>query len=182
MLRWLRALLSRNSASAKRAPVPDNRENAGAPATPSRKKRHPRDTRIQTAERRQVAALPWRRERTGVEILLITSRETRRWVTPKGGRMSGKTDAEAAAQEALEEAGVEGVIADRPLGSFRYLKVLKRRASRWCVVDVYDLEVGVERSDWKERAERERVWVSRDEAARMVDEPDLRRLIAAFEP
>lgn len=134
-------------------------------------------------ERRQVAALPWRRGKDGgVEILLITSRETRRWVTPKGGRMAGKTDPEAAAQEALEEAGVEGRVTDRPLGSFRYLKVLKRRASRWCTVDLYGLEVEVEHADWQEREERERVWVGRDEAARMVDEPDLQALISAFEP
>ena len=133
------------------------------------------------SERSQVAALPWRRGPDGVEILLITSRETRRWVTPKGGRMTGKTDAEAAAQEALEEAGIEGVVSERPLGSFRYLKVLKRRASRWCTVDLYEVEVMVEHPDWQEREERERVWVSREEAARMVDEPDLQALIAAFE-
>jgi 8-oxo-dGTP pyrophosphatase MutT (NUDIX family) len=117
-----------------------------------------------------------------VQILLVTSRETRRWVTPKGGRMAGKTDAEAAAQEALEEAGIEGVVGDRPLGTFRYLKVLKRRAPRWCVVTVYGLEVTAEHPDWQERAERERVWVSREEAVRRVDEPDLKALIAAFDP
>ena len=138
--------------------------------------------RTERAERRQVAALPWRQAGDDVEILLITSRETRRWVTPKGGRMSGKTDAEAAAQEALEEAGVEGVISDQPLGSFRYLKVLKRRASRWCTVAVYGLEVTAEHPDWQERAERERVWLTRGEAARRVDEPDLQALIAGFEP
>ncbi|MCS6624777.1 NUDIX hydrolase [Roseibacterium beibuensis] len=138
--------------------------------------------RAERAERRQVAALPWRRGAEGLRIMLITSRETRRWVTPKGGRMSGKTDAEAAAQEALEEAGIEGVVSDRLLGSFRYLKVLKRRAARWCTVDLYSLEVTVEHPDWQERKERERVWVSREEAAGMVDEPDLRALIAAFDP
>ncbi|HEY0598726.1 NUDIX hydrolase [Brevundimonas sp.] len=138
--------------------------------------------RPEQAERRQVAALPWRRGQDGVEVLLITSRETRRWVTPKGGRMSGKTDAEAAAQEALEEAGVEGAISERPLGSFHYLKVLKRRASRWCTVDLYGLEVTLEHPDWQERDERERVWLTREEAARRVDEPDLRALIAGFEP
>jgi 8-oxo-dGTP pyrophosphatase MutT (NUDIX family) len=137
--------------------------------------------RTQTAERRQVAALPWRRTEAGIEIMLITSRETRRWVTPKGGRMVGKTDAEAAAQEALEEAGIEGVTAHDPLGTFRYLKILKRRAPRWCVVAVYALEVQVQHDDWQERAERERVWVSRDEAVSRVDEPDLKALIAAFE-
>ena len=139
---------------------------------------HPR---TQSAERRQVAALPWRRSADGIEILLVTSRETRRWVTPKGGRMPGLTDAQAAAQEALEEAGVEGVIGETPLGTFRYLKVLKRRAPRWCVVAVHALEVRVEHAIWHEQAERERVWVSREEAVRRVDEPDLKALIAAFE-
>ena len=132
------------------------------------------------AERRQVAALPWRRGKDGIEILLVTSRETRRWVTPKGGRMTGLSDAESAAQEALEEAGVEGVVGTAPLGTFRYLKVLKRRAPRWCVVSVHALEVKVEHETWHEQDERERIWVSRDEAVRRVDEPDLKALIAAF--
>lgn len=132
--------------------------------------------------RRQVAALPWRRGTDGIEILLVTSRETRRWVTPKGGRMSGLSDAEAAAQEALEEAGIEGAVDNEPVGTFRYLKVLKRRAARWCVVTVYALEVTAEHDRWQEKSERERTWFSRDEAARRVDEPDLKALIAAFEP
>ena len=137
-------------------------------------------TRTQPSERRQVAALPWRRGAAGIEILLVTSRETRRWVTPKGGRMPGKTDAEAAAVEALEEAGVEGAVAHAPLGTFRYLKMLKRRAARWCVVSIYALEVRVEHDDWHERGQRERLWVSQDEAVRRVDEPDLKALIGAF--
>jgi 8-oxo-dGTP pyrophosphatase MutT (NUDIX family) len=139
-------------------------------------------TRSERAERRQVAALPWRQTETGFQLLLITSRETRRWVIPKGGRMPGKTDAEAAAQEALEEAGVEGHAARVPIGVFRYAKVLKTGAARWCVVSVYPLEVTVEHDDWQERAERERVWVSWEEAVRRVDEPDLKTLIGAFQP
>lgn len=131
-------------------------------------------------DRRQVAALPWRRGGEGIEILLVTSRETRRWVTPKGGRMTGKTDAEAAAQEALEEAGVTGRTTPEPVGVFRYLKILRRRASRWCVVEVYGLEVEAELPDWPEAAQRERRWFSQAEAAALVDEPDLRALIAGF--
>ena len=138
--------------------------------------------RPEPRERRQVAALPWRRGANGVEIMLVTSRETRRWVTPKGGRMTGLSDAASAAQEALEEAGIEGVVGDRPLGTFRYLKVLKRRAPRWCVVALYGLEVTAVHRAWEEQAERERVWLSRDEAADRVDEPDLKALIAGFEP
>lgn len=137
--------------------------------------------RSERAERRQVAALPWRRSKGGVQVLLISSRETRRWVIPKGGRMPGKTDAEAAAQEALEEAGIEGVTAHDPIGTFRYPKILKSGAARWCVVSVYPLEVTAEHDDWQERAERERAWVSIDEAVRRVDEPDLKALIGCFQ-
>lgn len=180
MIRWFRALLSDRGRPAGR----DRRHwpvqtHVGRTASAPPAREAPGAGR---AERRQVAALPWRRGPQGIEILLVTSRETRRWVTPKGGRMAGKSDAQAAAREALEEAGIEGVVSDRPLGSFRYLKVLKRRAARWCVVDLYDLEVTIEHPDWQERAERERVWLPREEAARRVDEPDLQALIAAFEP
>src|SRR5690606_23483459 len=83
--------------------------------------------RTERSERRQVAALPWRRGGDGLEVLLITSRETGRWVVPKGGRMPGRTDAEAAAEEAVEEAGVTGRVVESPCGTFRYLKILKRR-------------------------------------------------------
>ena len=139
-------------------------------------------TRTQPAERRQVAALPWRRGAGGIEIPLVTSRETRRWVTPKGGRIAGRTDARSAALEALEEAGVEGVITEAPIGTFRYLKVLKRRAPRWCVVALHALEVRVEHPVWHEQAERERAWMSVEQAAACVSEPDLAEIIRTYEP
>lgn len=138
--------------------------------------------RTPPAERRQVAALPWRRCAGGIEILLVTSRETRRWVTPKGGRIAGRTDAWSAAQEALEEAGVEGVITEAPIGSFRYLKVLKRRAPRWCVVALHALEVRVEHPVWQEQAERDRAWMTVEQAAACVSEPDLAGIIRAWHP
>jgi 8-oxo-dGTP pyrophosphatase MutT (NUDIX family) len=136
--------------------------------------------RTERAERRQVAALCWRRGKQGLEILLVTSRETRRWVTPKGGRMPGLTDARAAAVEALEEAGVEGRIADHPIGTFRYLKWLRRGEGRWCVVSLYPLEVTVEHDTWQEQQERTRQWMSAEQAASRVNETDLAALIRTF--
>lgn len=127
----------------------------------------------------QVAALPWRRRGESLEILLITSRETRRWVIPKGGRMDGKTDPQAAAQEAYEEAGVQGEIQQEPVGSFRYSKRLKA-GEQACVVEVYPLEVLIQLGAWPEDAERERRWVSPAQAAEMVQEPDLSDLIGRF--
>ena len=66
----------------------------------------------------QVGALIVRRRRGSCEVMLITSRDTGRWIVPKGWPMRGKPDDEAAAQEAFEEAGVEGEISRDPVGSF----------------------------------------------------------------
>lgn len=131
-------------------------------------------------ERRQVAALPWRRTSGRIEILLVTSRETRRWILPKGWRMAAKTDAQAAAQEALEEAGAEGRVQEQPLGSFRYQKILKRRGPKWCTVTVFPLEVETLHDDYKEQGQRTREWVTQAEAAARVNEPDLKTLILGF--
>lgn len=132
---------------------------------------------------RQVAALPWRvDERQGLQILLITSRETRRWVIPKGGRMAGKTDAEAAAIEAAEEAGVVGRFDRLPIGKFRYLKRLHALSSRSTIVSVFSMQVVIQLGTWPEDGERERRWMSPEDAARAVHEPDLAALILAFQP
>ncbi len=76
------------------------------------------------APRVQYAALP-HRGGAQPEILLVTSRETGRWVIPKGWPMKGKSGSEAAAREAFEEAGVVGEIAPEPLGAYGYVKFLK---------------------------------------------------------
>ena len=64
-------------------------------------------------------ALPWRIGARGTrEVMLLTSRETHRWVIPKGWPMKGRKPAEVASQEAYEEAGLVGrVVGKRPLGS-----------------------------------------------------------------
>jgi len=132
------------------------------------------------SETRQVAALPWRIGASGREVLMITSRETRRWVIPKGGRMVGKTDPQAAAVEAMEEAGVQGEIAQTPIGAFRYAKRLRGGDSKICVVAVYPMKVLIQLGAWPEAAERERRWMSLEAAAGSVMEPDLADLIRGF--
>lgn len=130
----------------------------------------------------QVAALPYRRSRSGaVDFLLLTSRETKRFVIPKGWRMKGKSDAQAAALEAGEEAGVGGRIDPVPVGTYRYWKRL-RRAFVPVSVTVYGLEVEDVLDDWKESKERSREWLSREQAISLVDEPELVTLIAGFSP
>jgi 8-oxo-dGTP pyrophosphatase MutT (NUDIX family) len=133
------------------------------------------------SETRQVAALPWRIENGQRRILMITSRETRRWVIPKGGRMAGKSDPEAAAQEALEEAGVKGQIDAHSIGAFRYAKRLKHGGERLCVVSVYPMEVLIQLGTWPEAHQRDRRWMTPAEAAAAVHEPDLAALILDFD-
>jgi 8-oxo-dGTP pyrophosphatase MutT (NUDIX family) len=59
------------------------------------------------------------------EVLLVTSRDTRRWIIPKGWPQKGKAPHRAAAREAFEEAGVVGAVGRRPVGSFAYEKRFK---------------------------------------------------------
>lgn len=132
--------------------------------------------------RQQYAALCYRlKKKTGeLEMLLLTSRDTGRWVIPKGWPMPGKLSHEVAAREAYEEAGVRGAVETTPLGSFGYDKVLKDGIQVPCRVQVYALEVNELVKNFKEKGERSMEWVSCDEAVKRVREPELRDLILAF--
>jgi 8-oxo-dGTP pyrophosphatase MutT (NUDIX family) len=127
----------------------------------------------------QYAALPYRLG-NGLEVLLITSRETGRWVLPKGWPMKGKKAHEAAAREALEEAGVRGKVGKSAVGYYSYGKRLSDGGVRACLVEVFPLEVGRQMSRWPEQDQRTLGWFSPDDAANLVEEPELASLIATF--
>jgi 8-oxo-dGTP pyrophosphatase MutT (NUDIX family) len=127
----------------------------------------------------QYAALPWRRA-PSFEILLITSRETRRWVIPKGWPMSGKSAAGSAAQEAYEEAGIRGEMTAQTIGYYGYSKRLRGGARKRFRVEVFAMEVTEILDLWPEAHERARRWLSPGEALALVEEPELAALIRAF--
>jgi 8-oxo-dGTP pyrophosphatase MutT (NUDIX family) len=127
-----------------------------------------------TGASQQYAALPWRRV-DGFEILLITSRQTGRWVVPKGWPIPGHTTCETAAQEAYEEAGIRGQMTADALGQYRYSKAKKRFR-----VDVFGMEVTEILDLWPEMHERKRQWFSPAEAAVRITEPGLAILIRTF--
>ncbi len=112
--------------------------------------------------------------------MLVTSRETKRWVLPKGNRMKGLSPHAAAAREAEEEAGLRGAICPTPLGRYRYRKWLSSGASRMVDVDVFPFAVTEELDDWLEAAERTRRWFTLPEAMAAVAEPDLASLLRGF--
>ena len=128
---------------------------------------------------KQIAALPYRRDGKGIEVLLITSRETRRWVIPKGWPMRGKKDWHAAALEAFEEAGVEGKIGKKSIGRYVYDKRLASGKSAPTEVTVYPLSVNVILGQWPEKPERRRKWMNAAEAAEQVMEDGLKAIIQA---
>jgi 8-oxo-dGTP pyrophosphatase MutT (NUDIX family) len=128
----------------------------------------------------QYAALPWRQAGRRIEILLVTSRETRRWVIPKGWPMKGRAPHEAAAIEALEEAGISGEIDPTAVGSFSYLKRLKGDDAIPSQVIVFPLEVASQLDHWKEKDQRQSRWFAYPRAAALVAEPALKRLIRDF--
>lgn len=132
------------------------------------------------AERRQYAALCWRMHGSRPEVLLITSRDTGRWVVPKGWPMAGRSPADAAAREAWEEAGVEGTAEAERIGTFFYDKVMPDAPSLPCVVELFSLRVERLTDRYPERRQRRRKWFSTEKAARKVAEPELQALILNF--
>lgn len=132
--------------------------------------------------RTQVAALCWRANDGQVEILLITSRETGRWVLPKGWARPGADPHLEAAREAWEEAGVRGVPSASCVGFYAYHKVLAPEAGVPCMVAVYPLRVKTLAKGFPEEGQRRRKWFSPQRAAEKVSEPELRALLASFRP
>lgn len=134
----------------------------------------------------QFGALCWRAGKAGAEVLLISSRETGRWVIPKGWPMKGRSGPEAAAIEAWEEAGVKGEIAEAKLGHFTYDKILKRdskdQSAQPCIVDVFPLEVSKLAPEFPEQRQRRRKWFAPEAAARKVAEAELKALLSGFAP
>ncbi|MGZ8998601.1 MAG: NUDIX hydrolase [Allosphingosinicella sp.] len=129
----------------------------------------------------QVGALPYRSTTDGkVEILLVTSRGTGRWIIPKGWPMAGKSLQEAAAIEAWEEAGVRGELSETELGRFVYDKERFLRRPIPCEVVVYALRVREELDDWPERGQRRRKWHGLGAASVAVRSKELAGLFRAF--
>ncbi len=131
------------------------------------------------ATRLQYAALPYRLG-PSAEFLLITSRETRRWIIPKGWPMKSLSPAQCAAQEALEEAGVEGQTSAAPIGSYTYLKKLSDGRTVPVEVEVFSLHIERQLDDWREKDQRQTRWFSPQEAIEAVQEPGLKNLMRSF--
>jgi 8-oxo-dGTP pyrophosphatase MutT (NUDIX family) len=130
----------------------------------------------------QVAALCYRHTDSGLEILLITSLDTGRWILPKGWPVTGLDSEGTALWEAWEEAGVKPVEETREfIGHYRYNKAVGGGVPIPTDVKVFSVEVAELADEYPEADQRQRRWMKREEASRFVDEPDLKVLLAGFE-
>ncbi len=128
----------------------------------------------------QLAALCWRKGKAGPEVLLVTS-SSGRWILPKGWPIEGKADSETALTEAWEEAGVtRGKVSRKPLGTYVAIKRTLEGDDLPCLHQVYAIKVREAVDKFPEAHRRDRIWVTPEEAARMVDEDGLREILRNF--
>jgi 8-oxo-dGTP pyrophosphatase MutT (NUDIX family) len=126
---------------------------------------------------RQCAALAYAEREGELQVLLVTSRETQRWVLPKGWTEKRVPPHEQAAREAYEEAGLIGRTVPEPIGTYTYEKRLSPKRSIACEVDVYPMRVERQLEDWPERHERRTAWFTLSQAAMAVEEGGLAMLL-----
>lgn len=132
--------------------------------------------------KRQYAALPYRFSDDAVEVLLLTSRDTGRWVIPKGWPKKSLAPHKLALLEAYEEAGIKGTITKRSIGRYHYVKRMEKGPNVQCRVEVFPMQIKSELIEWPEMHERTRTWIKVKKAAGMVDEAELSGILTAFKP
>lgn len=137
---------------------------------------------LQRPPRQQFAAICHRRRKktNEIEVLVITSRDTGRWVIPKGWHMPGKQPHAIAEREAYEEAGIKGKAERDAIGFYTYAKRMNGGLKVPTRVQVYSLQVKSMAKDFPEKGSRKLEWVTCEEAANRVDEPELKTLFRSF--
>ena len=130
----------------------------------------------------QYGALPYRfTESSSLEILLVKTPQTRRWIIPKGWPIKGLKPPKSAAREAYEEAGIRGVVRAKSVGTFSYEKRLEEGgAIVLCEVQVFPLKVKRQLKTWPEAHERMARWFEADRSIAVIKDMGLRELIALF--
>ncbi len=127
--------------------------------------------KLDPASCNQAGVIPCRKRKGQLEILLVTSRTSRRWIIPKGNLEPGLDARETARLEALEEAGIRGSISEAPIGAYLHGVPPKHR------VLAFVMEVEYELSVWAEMEVRTRRWMPLPEAKKAVAEAGLRALL-----
>lgn len=132
--------------------------------------------------RTQFGALCYRVHKDETQVLLITSRMSKRWIIPKGWPQDGVTPAQSAANEAFEEAGVTGKSVNLCIGMYSYTKIMDEDQDDLpCAVSVFPIRVKKLLDKYPEVKLRKRRWFSVKKAAGLVKEPELKKILKHFD-
>ena len=126
--------------------------------------------------RKQFAALPFRIKGNELSVLLITTRQKRRWSVPKGSPIRDAKPYRTAEIEAYEEAGVVGRISLQPLGQYIHRKKKAGRARAYAI-QVFAMKVLAQKRGWPEKGQRETAWLPASKAIELVHRAELGDLI-----
>lgn len=128
---------------------------------------------------RQAAALAFLPDSRPLRFVLVTTRRTGRWSLPKGGIEEGLNGPATAVREAYEEAGVLGPAETAPVGAYRARKI--RPPNVWPIeVEVFPVAVREIRDRWPESNQRQRRFVTIDEARALLADPVVLGLAEGF--
>ncbi len=124
----------------------------------------------------------WRKDRRGrMRVLLVKGRGRGGWGVPTGRPTDDREAYLSAALEAFQEAGVIGEIQPDPLASYRYAKEAGNGALQRRQMTVFGLRVRGTLTNWPERAHRTRQWFNLDEAADLVGDRELARVLRSIQ-
>ncbi|MBY8974498.1 NUDIX domain-containing protein [Rhodobacteraceae bacterium NNCM2] len=104
-------------------------------------------------------------------VVLVTSRSSRKWIFPKGRRIPGKSRAASAKQEAYEEAGLVG-----KLDANGAVQVeIARKKKKNIQLTLYPMRVDKMLKRWPEAKKRKRIVLPCDKAERRLNSSEMRR-------
>ena len=125
----------------------------------------------------QLAALCYREGESEPEVLLVTSRNTRRLIIPKGWPMARHSARKTAKKEAFEEAGIIGKVAKEPVGEFLSYKGMGNGFKVRTNIVVYPLKFEQQVEEFPEAGQRELIWLPLSQAANACQEEGLCNLL-----
>lgn len=125
----------------------------------------------------QVATLPYVHIGGHLHIMLISRRNRENWIIPKGWPAKNLSFTQAAQREAMEEAGIEGLVQSTSIGEFSYQKRVRKSYFAPCRVIVYPLLVTKHALNWEEKRQRRILWCPLVKALTTVTESGLTKLL-----
>jgi 8-oxo-dGTP pyrophosphatase MutT (NUDIX family) len=125
----------------------------------------------------QITALPCRMKDGELEVCLVTSRGTGRWIAPKGWVEADLTHAGTAELEAWEEAGLKGHVEAVTYGSYISSKGNEAEGVFPIRMDVYLMIEPEQHARFPEMGQRKIKWFPALTAAEKASDPGLSDLI-----